>query len=377
MRVLMLSKACIVGIYQRKLEYIAQAGVDLLTLVPPSWQDERGEQVLERVHTEGYRLQETPIVFNGNFHTHFYTRLQDYISEFAPHIVHIDEEPYNLATWQALFFARLERTKTLFFSWQNIKREYPPPFSWGEKWVLSSSDYALVGTESAGDVWREKGYAGEMAVIPQFGTDETLFKPAPRPDRPFTIGYIGRLVEEKGVHLLLEACTQLTGDWQLRIVGSGPLDEDLQALAREFGIAERITWIDWVASTEMPAQYNAIDTLVLPSLTRPNWKEQFGRVLVEAMSSGIPAIGSDSGAIPGVIGEGGLVFPEGDIDTLAKHLSDLQNKADLRELLGTAGRKRVIEHFTHKRIAQATVDVYRAMRPDIPLITDIAALRTR
>ncbi|MEO1290410.1 MAG: glycosyltransferase, partial [Chloroflexota bacterium] len=171
MRVLMVSKACIVGIYQRKLEYIAQQGIDLLTLVPSSWQDERGEQLLERVYTKGYRLQEMPIARNGHFHTHFYPRLQDYIAEFDPDIVHIDEEPYNLATWQALLFARLARTKTLFFSWQNINRSYPPPFSWGEQWVLNSVDYALVGTDSAGEVWRNKGYKGKMRTIPQFGTD--------------------------------------------------------------------------------------------------------------------------------------------------------------------------------------------------------------
>lgn len=364
MRVLMLSKACIVGIYQRKLEYIAQQGVELLTLVPPSWKDERGEQALERVYTKGYRLQETPIVLNGNFHAHFYPRLQDYISEFAPDIVHIDEEPYNLATWQALIFARLARTKTLFFSWQNIKRNYPPPFNLGEKWVLNSIDYALVGTDSAGDVWRAKGYKGAMQTIPQFGTDHELFKPQARPiERPFTIGYIGRLVEEKGVHHLMEACARLDGDWQLRLVGSGPLREDLEALAHELDIAERITWIDWIASTEMPTQYSEIDVLVLPSLTRPNWKEQFGRVLIEAMSCGLPVIGSDSGAIPGVIAGGGLIFPEANVNMLAKHLNDLQNKADLREILGKSGRQRVLDHFTHERIAEATVAVYREMRP--------------
>ncbi|MGJ3238172.1 MAG: glycosyltransferase family 4 protein [Anaerolineae bacterium] len=362
MRVLMISKACIVGIYQRKLEHIARQGVELLTLVPASWRDERGEQSLERVYTQGYRLQETPIAFNGNFHMHFYPRLQDYISEFRPDIVHIDEEPYNLATWQALLFARLARTKTLFFSWQNIKRAYPPPFSWGERWVLRSTDYALVGTDSAGAVWRAKGYQGRMRTIPQFGTDHRLFKPVQKTSaRPFVIGYIGRLVEEKGVHHLLRACTTLTGNWQLRIVGSGPLRDELQMLIQELNIAERVTWIEWIASTEMPSQYAELDVLVLPSLTRPNWKEQFGRVLVEAMSSGLPVVGSDSGAIPGVMGKAGLVFPEEDVPQLAKHLSDLQHNADLRHILGTAGRQRVLDQFTHERIAQATVEVYQEM----------------
>jgi glycosyltransferase involved in cell wall biosynthesis len=359
MRVLMLSKACIVGIYQRKLEYIAKQGVELLVLVPPSWKDERGEQVLERVYTEGYRLQETPISLNGNFHLHFYPQVSDYVAEFAPDIIHIDEEPYNLATWQALLFARLARTKSLFFSWQNIKRDYPMPFAWGENWVLRNVEYALVGTDSAGEVWRQKGYKGRMKTIPQFGTDEQLFQPSPRPERPFTIGYIGRLVEEKGVHHLIEAAAALSGEWRLRIVGSGPLAEDLQTLALELGIAEHINFIHWVASTEMPAQYAELDCLVLPSLTRPNWKEQFGRVLVEAMACALPVIGSDSGAIPSVIGNGGLIFPEGSIQALARHLHDLQTKADLREILGAQGRRRVLEHFTHERIAQATVEVYK------------------
>jgi hypothetical protein len=102
LRILMLSKACIVGIYQRKLEEIARLDVDLLALVPPSWRDERGETMLERAHTEGYQLETLPIALNGNFHLHFYRGLGRRIRAFRPDIVHIDEEPYNLATWQAL-----------------------------------------------------------------------------------------------------------------------------------------------------------------------------------------------------------------------------------------------------------------------------------
>lgn len=363
MRVLMISKACIVGIYQRKLEYIAQhEDIELLVLVPPSWKDERGEQALERVYTTGYQLIETPIMLNGNFHLHFYPQLNDYVHEFRPDIVHIDEEPYNVATWQALFLAKQIGAKPLFFTWQNIKRKYPPPFSWGESWVFQQVDYALVGTESAGEVLRQKNYHGSMSIIPQFGTDEELFQPQPlRTDRPFTIGYIGRLVPEKGVDHLLEAAAQLEGDWALRIVGSGPLRDPLGEFARELGISERVTWVDWVASTEMPRQYEEIDVLVLPSLTRPNWKEQFGRVLVEAMASARPIVGSDSGAIPGVIGNAGLIFPEGDVLALAQHLKTLQAKADLRLILGDLGRKRSLEHFTHRGIAEATVAIYREL----------------
>src|SRR5262245_10840037 len=121
-RVLMLSKACIVGIYQRKLEEIARLGVKLLTLVPPSWKDERGETKLERAYTSGYGLEVLPIALNGDFHLHYYPSLGQHIRQFKPDIVHIDEEPYNVASWQALYHARREGAKTLFFSWQNINR---------------------------------------------------------------------------------------------------------------------------------------------------------------------------------------------------------------------------------------------------------------
>jgi glycosyltransferase involved in cell wall biosynthesis len=361
-RVLMLSKACLVGIYQKKLELIAQQGIELLVLVPPSWKDERGEMQLERAYTDGYRLETLPIRMNGNFHLHFYARLGKKIREFQPHIVHIDEEPYNLATWQALFQAGRVGAKTLFFSWQNIKRTYPLPFRWGESWVMRSVDYALMGTDSAGEVWREKGYTGPMATIPQFGTDPNLFVPEKiTPERPFTIGFIGRLVEEKGAQVLLNAVAQMPGDWRLRILGTGPLEIELKAQVERLNMADRVQFDGSLPSTEMPSYYHNLDVFVLPSLTRPNWKEQFGRVLVEAMASGVPVIGSDSGAIPGVVDDGGMIVPEGDAERLTEALCTLRDDVVLYGHYWQAGRLRVLEHFTHAQIALETVRVYREL----------------
>ena len=363
MRVLIVSKALVVGIYQRKLECIAQAGVDLLALVPPMWRDERGELPLERSATHGYRLETLPIRLNGNFHLYFYAGLGAAIRRFRPQIVHIDEEPYNLAAWQALWWARRVGAKSLFFSWQNIKRDYPPPFRWGERWLLDHIDYAIAGTDSAAQVWRDKGYRGQMAVIAQFGVDPDLFRPADqRPDRPFTIGCVARLVPEKGLLVLLDAVAQLGGDWRLRLVGGGPLRNSLAAQARDRGIAERITFLDQLPSAEMPGQYQQMDALAVPSLTLPNWKEQFGpRATVEAMASGLPVVGSDSGAIPDVIADAGLIVPEGDAAALAAALRRLRADPGLRAELGSRGRARVLAHYTHAQIAAATVQVYREM----------------
>ena len=359
-RVLMASKALVAGIYQRKLEDIAALGVDLTTAVPPSWRDERGEQLLERVYTDGYRLQILPLRLNGSFHLHTYGGLGRLMREVQPDIVHIDEEPYNAAAWQMFWHAKRCGARTVLFSWQNIARRYPPPFSWGERRVMRGIDALIAGTESAAAVWREKGYTGRVAVIPQFGTDPALFKPVDiRSERPFTIGYFGRLIEEKGVMLLLDAAVALDGDWRLLLLGGGPLRQTLEDRAAVLGIGERVSFAPQVPSTQMPEMYHQIDVLALPSLTKPNWKEQFGRVLVEAMCSGVPVIGSDSGAIPSVIGEAGVIVPEGDAAALTRAFARLRGDQMDYARLAVLGRQRAEANFTHRAVAEATVSLYR------------------
>lgn len=369
MRVLMISKACVVGIYQTKLEALARLpGMELTVVVPPSWRDERGELCLERTHTDGYNLVETPIALNGHFHLHFYPRLGELIRRSRSEIVHIDEEPYNLATFQAMRLAQQVGAKRVFFTWQNLHRRYPPPFRWLEAYNLRHADYALAGNREAKAVLWAKGYAGPVAVIPQFGVDPTVFAPAKEPRLEgnvaiFAVGYAGRLVEEKGVETLLRAVAGLEAqsDWQLHLIGSGPLKDRLRRLASELGIANQVRFEGQVASTEMPARLRSLDALVLPSLTRPNWKEQFGRALVEAMACGVPVVGSDSGEIPHVIGGAGLTFPKGDAQALRGGLARLMADTRLRAELAARGRARVLARYTQARVAEATYAVYQQM----------------
>ncbi len=360
----MLSKACIVGAYQRKLEELAKLpGIDLTVLVPASWRDDRGEQKLERVFTDGYELRGIPIAFNGRFHLHYYPRLSKQLKELQPDLLHIDEEPYNFATRHAMGLAKRRNIPACFFTWQNLNRRYPPPFRWWEQYNYRHASYAIAGNHAATEVLRTKGYHGSTRVIPQFGVDPELFSPAvqSRPDRPFTIGYAGGVIAAKGLDTLFNACARLSFDWRLRLVGSGDQEQSLRALAVSLNIDRRITWSGKIPSTVMPDFYRSLDALVLPSRTQPNWTEQFGRVLVEAMACGIPVIGSNSGEIPQVIGDAGLVFPEGEDAVLAIRLRQLSDDIALCTDLSQRGRQRVLERYTQAHIARETYEVYQKM----------------
>src|SRR5262249_29600907 len=144
--------------------------------------------------------------------------------------------------------------RSLFFSWQNLLRRYPPPFSWFERGVYRRSALAIAGSAEALGVLRAKGYRGPASVTPQFGVDPKMFSPLPHatsPDPPL-IGFIGRLVEEKGIWVLLDALASLQRPWRLHVIGSGPLERAARQRARDLGLSERITWERGVPSTQVP-----------------------------------------------------------------------------------------------------------------------------
>jgi glycosyltransferase involved in cell wall biosynthesis len=362
----MVSKALVVGAYQRKAEEIARLGVELTVLTPPAWRDSRGKQQAEARYTAGYDLRVAPVRCGGSFHLHHYPTLARELARLRPDVLHMDEEPYNLATWLALRAAARLGVKSLFFTWQNLDRRYPPPFRQMEQSCYRMVRAAIAGSESAAAVLRAKGYGGPLAVIPQFGVDPEQFRPATQePSRGdpgvLRVGYAGGLLPEKGVDLLLRACAGLRGAWRLALAGEGSAAGALRALAGALGVAERVTFCGRIGSAEMAPFYRSLDVLALPSRTLPNWKEQFGRVLIEAMACGVAVVGSDSGEIPRVVGNAGLVFAEDDADALRAHLQRLLDDPAARRALAEAGRARVLERFTMAQVAAQTVEVYHAM----------------
>ncbi len=160
---------------------------------------------------------------------------------------------------------------------------------------------------------------------------------------------------------LVRALALLPEFVELTIIGSGEQEEALRAEVGRLGLAARVTMRGLVPSGEVAAAMRALHAFVLPSHTTPRWKEQFGRVLVEAMASGVPPVGSSSGEIPNVIGDGGLVFREGDVADLAAQLQRLIDEPALRATLAARGRARVLDHYTHRAIAERHAAIYRAM----------------
>ncbi len=367
MRVLIVSKTFVASTSQRKLEELAKFhDIELTLMTPAYWQsDDGGKQVLEPLYANDYRMIVTPMVFNGHFHIYYYPQLKKIMSEVQPEILHIDEEPYNFATFQAIRLAQLKRIPALFVAWQNIYRDYPPPFHQIELYNYRHSNLAIAGNLDVAEILKRKGFNGPIRILP-LSVDPFIYRRTesrmPRaPDAPFTIGYVGRLVEPKGLTLLVEALSDLPDFCRVVFIGHGPMKSELEELAIRLDVINRVIFKEALPPQDVPFEMQKMDVFVLPSLTRPNWMEQFGRVLIEAMACETPVIGSSSGEIPRVIDRAGLIFPEGNAQELSRSIRKLIDDSELYVQLATKGRQRVLEHYTQERIAQQIYETYLEM----------------
>ena len=265
-----------------------------------------------------------------------------------------------------------------FFTWWNLPYQSKFPVSWLENYNLRHTNGAIAGNKDGAEILREHGYRGSVKVMPQLGVDEQLFSPQPQPELAsqlgiedeLVIGFVGRFVEEKGILTLIEASTQLRSlSWKLLLLGRGQLKDSILDKANQAGIKDRLILVESVPHDQVPRYINLMNALVLPSettyafktLTAAGWKEQFGHVLIEAMACRVPVVGSDSGEIPHVIGDAGLIFPEGDAIALQDCLRRLIEHPQLAQKLAQAGYERAMEKFTNKALARQQLDFYKEL----------------
>ncbi len=376
MKILAISHSAVVGGYHRRFrEVVRRSGAELTLLTPRRWRQFNRMVPLEKTSDPAYRVIArqpfTPGFWSHGLRnaTHYYPGLTRMLRETRPDIIELWEEPFAAVTWQVIRAAKrtLPNSRIIFFSAQNIRKDYPPPFSWFERFTYRRADFAFVINSEAEKVIREKGWKKASLVLP-LGVDPGFFRPADASDRRaelglegFTIGFVGKLERQKGILDLIRAVGGISAPVNLLVIGEGPLRAQAMRLAEESGLAGRARFLPAVPYDGLPGYLNCLDVLVLPSITLPGLKEQFGRVLVEAMSCAVPVIGSDSGEIPGVIGAAGLIFPEGDVAALRERIVALRENPGTAAELARKGRKRVKTEFAWESIARRQVEVYNRL----------------
>ena len=200
----------------------------------------------------------------------------------------------------------------------------------------------------------------QKCVVVPYGIDPQPYTAADAAVRPVsavpTVLFVGRLVPYKGVDVLLRALPGLAV--RAVIVGDGPCRASLETLARELGVADRVTFAGQVSDEARVDAYREADVFVLPSVSR---QEAFGMVQVEAMLSGVPVV---STALPTGVpwvnqhGETGLVVPAGDPEALRAALASLAAAPDLRRRLGAQARARALATFTAEQMCDGAYEVY-------------------
>lgn len=179
---------------------------------------------------------------------------------------------------------------------------------------------------------------------------------------PPTVAFAGRLVQEKGVGVLLQAFARAVAQVpkaRLLIAGQGVEEAALQSLAKELGVAANVTWLGHLPRTEMEKSFDSAWVQVVPSL----WAEPFGNVTTEAMMRGTPVIASDVGAQPEIISDGitGFLVPPNDVDALSTALLRLLANPVLAEQMGQAGRQRALTEFSEDRRTENFLEIYQQL----------------
>ena len=329
---------------------------------PSVWRDGYGVTRPDAGAGSVYRVVSAPMIGRPTDpHRALYRSFTFALRACRPDLIHAEEEPDSLTGLQIAVARRLlaPGAKLLWHTWQNVDRPRTWPVRAVTRFNLRQATAVVCANREAVDVLRTMGFTGPAPVVPPQGVDTAVFHAGgPRAVRaPYTVGFVGRFVPEKGVDVLLDAVRRLARPVRVHLIGQGSERARLQALAGATGA--EVTFIGPAPPERLAALYQELDVLVLPSRTTAVWKEQFGRVLIEAMACGVAVVGSASGAIPEVIGDAGLTFPEGDAPALAGVLGRLLAAPELRAELSRRGAERVQAHFTQERIAARTLELYR------------------
>lgn len=379
LKVLIVSHAYVVGVNQGKLKAIAETGVEIGLLAPSNWKASEWNRLIPlETPYSNIRIYSAPVLFSGRGGAHIYApwKLWQVLNDFRPDIVQVEEEVFSLCAFEFAIWSQLTGKPLAIFGWENIERQLPLLRRLTCQFVLNTARLMLPGNQDGADILRRWGYSGVLEVMPQIGVDPEFFAPRQQQaisaqvlaagDRPFQIGFLGRLTKSKGIDLIFAAACQLRsqgGNFRISICGSGTSEIELQQLAQELKVADLVIWQGAIRHEQAPEAIAQFDVLVLPSRTTPEWKEQFGHVLIEAMAMGVPVVGSSSGEIPHAIGREDLVFQEEDASSLAAILKRMMQDPGWRQEVRNYGLERIDQMYTHQRIAERSIALWQMLIP--------------
>jgi len=344
----------------------AKSDVDLHLIVPAIWKEFGRTIAAEPPQESGFSVHVLPIRLPQagpmKWYLHFYPELGRLLRQIDPDVIHLWEEPWSIVALQAQIVRR--RAALVLEVDQNILKRLPPPFEAIRKYVLRHTDHVLSRSPDATMVVRARGYDGPVTPI-GYGVDTATFAPPPDPakgraGRGFRIGYVGRLIEEKGLDDALDAMAASEAQVGFGIMGEGPYEAKLRERAATLGLGQRVTFQPWGAPADVANFLRGLDALVLLTRTTRAVREQFGRVIIEAQACGVPVVGSTCGAIPDVVGDGGWIVPERDPQALGNLLNLIAADAALVRAKGLAARGNVQARFTYEAVATALQSACRA-----------------
>jgi len=380
MKVLVISHTYIAPINRKKWEVLGHLynDVELTVIFPKKWPGKLFTHEADDLSST-YTINRCRFIaldtYNaGNETTYSYHMHQLFftIKSIRPEIIHVEQGDNALSYFQAIMCAKILRlsTKFLFFTWINWRPQFSLKYRllWSPitRFNIKNSHGAITGNKHAQALLEEKNIQNKILVLPQLGVDLNLFNNTHdnhtnnSREQKKTILYLGRLVEEKGIFLLLHAFVNLSEkfpNWQLRFIGSGPSEKQLLndiKKIQKYACKNRITHEKTIAHESIAQVLKESEILVLPSYDTINWREQFGHVLIEAMSCGVAVVGSDAGEIPNVIADAGLIFEQKNKDSLLAQLQALMQDDELRKAYGKKGRERVEKYYSHEAIAAQT-----------------------
>jgi glycosyltransferase involved in cell wall biosynthesis len=324
--------------------------------------------LLERDGREASRLEPFNAYATRYLHVMMFgTRLREIFAE-GWDMVHIFQDPYIVPGWQAAHWTP-SGTPFVFFTAQNLRKSYPPPFSWMERYCLDRCTGWIGCGDTVIHALLKKGYGAKPYRRIGFGVDIEEFRSDDERrhrvreklgwgDSVPVVCFLGRLVEQKGLELLMRVLDKVRAPWRALFIGGGPMQKQVEEWAKNYPDKARIVS---VSHGEVPAYLNAADILCAPSQTMKDAREQFGRMIIEGFASGLAVVGSDSGEIPSVIGDAGVVAGEKDEAAWVRALERLLEDRAWREELAKRGRERAVEKFAWPVIARQHIEFFEEL----------------